>query len=249
MVNQANKRLVDVKADLHALRLASFNQILDPWIYILFRKELLIRTIRCFKLVIFSRCRCVCKDGPTGRCFGSEEKNGNHDKSRHVSFLKQDSDYVHIQDENEIKDNFDHQHHGKDTERTKLNSSESDSTKFTGNNTVEDEITDETRLLKSSKEHITHGHHLHLKHSACLFCLSNHPRSCVLSAISESRSMEEIHLGDGGSRFAEMSKKKVSGLNFPNKGRRDSIHLSLEDVSLRRDECLSAGSSNDSVDC
>ncbi|KAL4236906.1 Prostaglandin E2 receptor EP4 subtype [Mactra antiquata] len=43
IVNQINERQVSKKTDLLALRLASLNQILDPWIYILFRKELFTR--------------------------------------------------------------------------------------------------------------------------------------------------------------------------------------------------------------
>ncbi|WAR24470.1 PE2R4-like protein [Mya arenaria] len=43
LTNQIRKQQVDLRADLYAIRLASFNQILDPWVYILFRKELLIK--------------------------------------------------------------------------------------------------------------------------------------------------------------------------------------------------------------
>ncbi|WAR24481.1 PE2R4-like protein, partial [Mya arenaria] len=52
IINQIHQQQVDVRADLHALRLASFNQILDPWVYILFRKELFVRVFICLKSIV-----------------------------------------------------------------------------------------------------------------------------------------------------------------------------------------------------
>jgi len=40
-------------ADLHAVRLASFNQIFDPWVYILFRKELVIQVVKFIKSKLY----------------------------------------------------------------------------------------------------------------------------------------------------------------------------------------------------
>uniref|UniRef100_H2LUJ6 G-protein coupled receptors family 1 profile domain-containing protein n=1 Tax=Oryzias latipes TaxID=8090 RepID=H2LUJ6_ORYLA len=51
----ANRFKIDHRADLAAIRAASVNPILDPWIYILFRRSLLRRLLRTStQLVIFS---------------------------------------------------------------------------------------------------------------------------------------------------------------------------------------------------
>jgi hypothetical protein len=39
----------DETADLVTLRMASFNQILDPWVYLLFRRESLRKFVRNFQ--------------------------------------------------------------------------------------------------------------------------------------------------------------------------------------------------------
>ncbi|OWF56349.1 prostaglandin E2 receptor EP4 subtype-like isoform X1 [Mizuhopecten yessoensis] len=46
IINQSGAYPVDHLSDLMAVRLASINQILDPWVYILFRKEFLNRLLR-----------------------------------------------------------------------------------------------------------------------------------------------------------------------------------------------------------
>lgn len=240
---------VDVKADLHALRLASLNQILDPWIYILFRKELFARTFKCFKDVVFIRCQRICQD-----CSQNErESNGaNIDKPRHIPFIKYESDYVHINEENDLPI-VQHDDKLNDGNSNGMNMkpvsprsrASSFKTKGSGALVEETEITDETLLLKTRKPHNC----LHLKHSACLFCLSNHPKTFVLSSISESRSMNEINLIDEGARYREIKANTNNGFNYLSKGRRDSIHLSLTDVSLRYDECMTIATSDSSVNC
>ncbi|KAJ8305719.1 hypothetical protein KUTeg_016264, partial [Tegillarca granosa] len=49
LINQSHLHEVDYKADLLVVRMASFNQILDPWVYILFRKEIIIKVIVCVR--------------------------------------------------------------------------------------------------------------------------------------------------------------------------------------------------------
>jgi hypothetical protein len=46
IINQSHAFPKDIKADLMTLRLATLNQILDPWVYILFRREMLAKMSR-----------------------------------------------------------------------------------------------------------------------------------------------------------------------------------------------------------
>lgn len=55
IINQVNKSQQNVRADLLVLRLASLNQILDPWIYILFRRAL-VRKVKKTVTGIISTC-------------------------------------------------------------------------------------------------------------------------------------------------------------------------------------------------
>ncbi|XP_046334183.2 prostaglandin E2 receptor EP4 subtype-like isoform X1 [Haliotis rufescens] len=52
IINQTGKFPVNHAADLWAIRLACLNQILDPWVYILFRKELFTRIWRLVYCVL-----------------------------------------------------------------------------------------------------------------------------------------------------------------------------------------------------
>lgn len=45
IVNQSGAYPIDFRSDLITIRLASINQILDPWVYILFRKDVLVRIV------------------------------------------------------------------------------------------------------------------------------------------------------------------------------------------------------------
>ncbi|KAK3089784.1 hypothetical protein FSP39_006502 [Pinctada imbricata] len=45
-INTSGRHQHDFRADILALRFASWNQILDPWIYILLRKDMLVRFLR-----------------------------------------------------------------------------------------------------------------------------------------------------------------------------------------------------------
>ena len=49
LVNQSLLQPICTSCDLLALRLASFNQILDPWVYILLRKENIVRFVKYVK--------------------------------------------------------------------------------------------------------------------------------------------------------------------------------------------------------
>lgn len=238
---------VDVKADLHALRLASLNQILDPWIYILFRKEMFARTFKCFKDVLFNRCQRCCQDCSRSEC---ERNVANIEKPRHTPFIKYESDYAHINEETDLP-NVQHDDklndgNSNDMERVSPTSRPSSfKTKGSDSFAADTEITDETLLLKAPKVHNC----LHLKHSTCLFCLSNHPKSFILASISESRSMNEINLTNDGARYREIKANTNNGFNYLSKGRRNSIHMSLTDVSLRYDECMSVATSDSSCNC
>lgn len=48
LINQTTGRL-NYRADLIGVRLASINQILDPWVYILLRKSVIIKCFKTFK--------------------------------------------------------------------------------------------------------------------------------------------------------------------------------------------------------
>lgn len=53
LINQTTGRL-NYKADLIGVRLASINQILDPWVYILLRKSVIVKCFKTFKNFITS---------------------------------------------------------------------------------------------------------------------------------------------------------------------------------------------------
>ncbi|XP_045160929.2 prostaglandin E2 receptor EP4 subtype-like [Mercenaria mercenaria] len=59
IINQIHHKHVNVKADLMTLRLASLNQILDPWIYILFRKEMFAKGMKLVRNVMERFCKKV----------------------------------------------------------------------------------------------------------------------------------------------------------------------------------------------
>lgn len=235
LINQSHMKQVDVKADLHALRLASLNQILDPWVYILFRRELLARTYRCVRLILSEHCQCVCKDR-NGNPFN---RSGAHaGKTRNLPFIKYESDYVHIKGEHDQPPNVKYEDGHQDQNSSNGindNSDQLPNIKQPDSPIEEEETTDESLLLIVPK-----GHNcgLHMKHSACLFCFSNHPKHLVLSSISESRSMDRLHLLDEGPRCHEFGVNSNKGVYPLNKSRRESIHLSLTDVTLRNDECI-----------
>ncbi|KAL3868181.1 hypothetical protein ACJMK2_041039 [Sinanodonta woodiana] len=81
IMNQASFRQLNVKADLMMIRLASFNQILDPWVYILFRKELFFRLLQFLKSKFICRCPCSVEldiGKTTTKCAG--EKSDEHEQ-------------------------------------------------------------------------------------------------------------------------------------------------------------------------
>lgn len=197
------------------------------------------------KLMFTNYCQCICKD----RNALAFDRNGHQvGKARNVPFIKYESDYVHIKGENDtpniryddnIRENGVCDH--KSSNDVKMNPVADDQPSFTNrldSPTEEEEISDESLLLRVPKGHKCG---LHMKHSACLFCFSNHPKHMVLSSISKSRSMDKMNLLDDGSRSHEFhfNSNKNKEFNFLNKSRRESIHLSLTDVTLRHDECLS----------
>ena len=53
LINQTTGRL-NYRADLIGVRLASINQILDPWVYILLRKSVIIKCFKTFKNFVTS---------------------------------------------------------------------------------------------------------------------------------------------------------------------------------------------------
>ncbi|XP_053394881.1 prostaglandin E2 receptor EP4 subtype-like isoform X2 [Mercenaria mercenaria] len=230
LVNQTHQKQIDVKADLHALRLASLNQILDPWIYILFRKELFARAYRCLKVMLSDHCHCICKDSIQN----NSERDGLHGgKRRNLPFIKYESDYVHIKRESDLlntKRDDNQNQNDNNAFKTKPELEKQSSFENRTDSPVEEgEAKDESTLLIR----VPKGHKcsLHMKHSSCLFCFANRPKMMVLSSISESRSMDKLHLLDEVSRSHEFSSRPDSGVSCLNKSRRESIHMSLTDLS------------------
>lgn len=81
------------------------------------------------------------------------------------------------------------------------------------------------------------GPKLILKHSACLFCLSNHPKCVILS----SKSMDGLHLLNDGTCCIESNTCSNSDNQHShsiNNVRRESFHQSLRDLVVRTDESL-----------
>lgn len=247
LINQAHQRQIDVKVDLHALRLASFNQILDPWIYILFRKELFVRTFDCLRKIISGRCKsiCGCKDNYNEEYAISVARSETIAKPREIPCVKYEYDNAEIArdtngncDQNETTGNENGNEAGnRDTCGGSHAFQIRRASRLTANVSGADEETMPLRELPGPK--------LHLKHSACLFCLSNHPRCVTLL----SRSMDGINLLNDKSQCTESNSNTLTVCNIPSKLSRDSIHRSLRDMSRRAEECLTAGNSENSCQC
>ena len=238
IINQANFKQIDVKADLHALRLASLNQILDPWIYILFRKELFLRTFQVLKSYLSVLCSCFC----FRRGLFQRTHNNNFQNSSNCNKAVEISENGHVVDR-------------------EANSSNGMVTRDPTDSYAADDMEDQLPL----KPETHHSHEmLDLRHSACLFCLGNHPKRVVLSSLAESRSVEELQHSCGkkrtsafienrnpnasqthieNQRSASVEDTEHSGIvcseeksalllkppHFNNK-KRNSIHLSLENL-------------------
>ncbi|CAE1299319.1 PTGER4 [Acanthosepion pharaonis] len=63
IINQTRWLPINKEADLLGIRLACFNQVLDPWVYILFRKEIVMRVLDCVRKHIY--CRSCRQDSET----------------------------------------------------------------------------------------------------------------------------------------------------------------------------------------
>ena len=57
LINQTKLMPIDLRTDLLMIRLASMNQILDPWVYILLRREVVWQVVSTIKKL------CCCKSG------------------------------------------------------------------------------------------------------------------------------------------------------------------------------------------
>ena len=247
IINQVNFKQIDVKADLHALRLASLNQILDPWIYILFRKELFLRTFKVLKDNLAFLCSCIC----IRRGLIRRSDNNNLQHSSHYNKAVELCENGHIIDRGAVLNN------------KEMSSNGSVPRKSTDSYAAGD--MEETLPLSPETGHSQEM--LNLKHSACLFCLGNHPKRMVLSSLNESKSVEELkHLCDEKRTSAIIENKSPEPLKLTeeqrtnstedtntsenvvtkdkstllliprinNNDRRNSIHLSLE--NLRKDD-------------
>ena len=72
---------------------------------------------------------------------------------------------------------------------------------------------------------------LNLKHSTCLFCFANHPKSLVLSSVYESKSVEALKLIEDLPPKSDDIKNSDFCSHFDSydtNTKRNSIHLSLE---------------------
>ena len=241
LINQINQSQVDVKADLHALRLASFNQILDPWIYILFRKELFIRTFDCLRKIVLNKCKCLRQDSHTEEYSLNVARNDSKPKIGEIPFVKYEHDnavLVPFTDTTDLQmtvvkncslEPGDQvtcvENHGKGKHKCVSRKSSRISTRD-----------EEARLSRDLQ-----GPNLHLKHSACLFCLSNHPKCVILS----SKSMDGLNLLNDGTCCTESTtcttdnENECSRTNNNNpRLRSESFHQSLNDMAVRADECV-----------
>ena len=206
---------MDVRADLYTLRLASLNQILDPWIYILFRKELFIRIIQCFKECLSVVCSC-CRDSENNERNLRGKSNNSHCNGG-IEFSENSRMIDGIECENDAT-----------ISPKKLSLSKKPSTSSSKNS--------QESMGYLRQERGRSQKSLHLKHTACLFCFSNHPKSLVLASTSESKSLEELkHLEEpqlngncNDSHFCETcrtSEDQIGSNKCDSSG-----HLSLEDI-------------------
>ena len=214
IINQINFKQVDVRADLYVLRLASLNQILDPWIYILLRKELFSRVIQCFKdsFAVLCRCNCVLN---SQRSVAYKSESSHRNRENEFSENSQMMDRVRNQNDKEIPPNWQR------SSKKSLKSSSMDSP--------------EDRAPPLRREKGRSQQALSLKHTACLFCFSNHPKSLVLSSVSESKSIEGLKLLEDHQHNDNCNSKQSCETcrtfrNQNNISTCGSIHLSLGDV-------------------
>jgi len=219
-----------VKADLHALRLASFNQILDPWVYILFRKELLTKAAAFFKAVFSRHCCGCCPKRIVRRESRFERDESFKNSSEH---LKSNYDKEHLNEGVDVIEFTFQAENSKGHPESDYKSRASGKLSFRSHG-----ITEEADDIIAGDESVPltepHSCHLNLKHSACLFCLSKHPSIVVKQrghpeASISSRSMIDLH--DLETESASKSPERSNTLQVNpaiSQSRRKSIHLSLE---------------------
>ncbi|XP_052778019.1 prostaglandin E2 receptor EP4 subtype-like [Mya arenaria] len=236
LINQSHQRQIDVRADLHALRLASFNQILDPWVYILFRKELFERVFGCMKSIVSSVSPCKCADDDVAYEERMERSETFRKTSSQVKFLDLEKDNDQLEDDIAI-------HEIQSTDINNKAETKSSETQRDQRPLQRKFSNGSSRRSLSKTKYITsdvdeesvpltevHSCHINLKHSACLFCLSNHPKSVVKMNKDTgymAKSLEILNEKDSENPCTNY----LSVIQDMSKVKRGSIHLSLEDVS------------------
>lgn len=165
IINQANKSQLNVKADLLTLRLASLNQILDPWIYILFRKALIKRGK---KLVLRAATKCI--PGVEEYIKGKEVVLDGHVNGRNFDFSGESAP-VSSEDQETCKDSP-VRDDGTPTESRP--SSRRPSKKY---------LKRSRSSMMAAQLQLLNGHTAEcpgLKHVTCLYCFTSLPQSFAL---------------------------------------------------------------------
>lgn len=156
MINQSYHEQINVKVDLMTLRLASLNQILDPWVYILFRKELITCAIKFIRSVMVK--------------FGKVSAGNTRTEVKSTSKYKYDTTGNDII-VNSMDNNFDEN----DTFLSEISAVSSRENKKKSKSEKDQ---------RSSLQKLLNQHNpqcFGLKHPACLFCFSNLPQAFALS--------------------------------------------------------------------
>ncbi|XP_060594670.1 prostaglandin E2 receptor EP4 subtype-like, partial [Ruditapes philippinarum] len=161
IINQINHRHVNVKADLMTLRLASLNQILDPWIYILFRKELFSNAMKLVRNVLSRFCKTASRKNSS--CNFKNGISSANDRTFH-----KESNVDSLANNIDENDMF---------------LSELSSTTRQSKNSFEKGKSKKDKNMSSLKQLMSqhNPHCFGLKHPACLFCFSSLPSALAIS--------------------------------------------------------------------
>ncbi|KAH3867436.1 prostaglandin E2 receptor EP3 subtype-like [Dreissena polymorpha] len=238
LINQTHFRQVDKRADLQTLRLASFNQILDPWVYILFRKELFNRSFTFLKTLVKSVCRC----NPLTDDVTDDVEHASVSR-RSTRVVKSENSYSQLHETAYVREQYEpdttHEDHLTALCNSDIENCASAVQSYKESSSADEPVTvtstcsPKVTLGKSSVRGSSCKTVLHLKHSACLFCLSNHPKEITLMCKQDRKSMSNIPGEVERTACPDLNGRCLYMLTDARAlMRKNSFHTSLDDVGV-----------------
>ena len=159
------------------LRLASLNQILDPWIYILFRKELFSNFVKLTRNIVSRFCKSVARRSSTA----SRVKNGIS-SANDSTFARETTSNV-----DSLANNYDEN----DVFLSELSATTTSKQSISSYKKRNSSKTERPSLQELLSQH--NPHCFGLKHPACLFCFSNLPHEFAI-ALSIGQTFTNAHM-------------------------------------------------------